>query len=152
MRCSWRWRWGVAACVLLVGCGGVAPRRTHYAQTVDSATSACLRNPACYAAVGDDAVLPWLARAGSAGRTTSAVLRLLSAAELTQVETVLVECAKEAHFQINEREFGPGKSPTREQCDEVVGNKGTRTLPAQCVWVRSSTRRLSTAPGRSWRR
>jgi hypothetical protein len=118
--------------VFLAGCGGVAPashgRRTQYAQTVDSATSACLRNPACYTAVGDDAVLPWLARTASAVRTVSAVLRMLSEVELKRVENILEECAKEVHFQVNEREFGPGKSPTREQCEEVVRVQGNQKI------------------------
>lgn len=89
---------------------------------MDSATSACLRSPACYAATGEDAVLPWLTRTVSMARTTTAVLRLLSAAELQRIETILVECAKEAHLQVNEQEFGPDKRPTREQCEELVKN------------------------------
>lgn len=33
----------------------------RYEQTVDSATSGCLRNPACYTtAQGEEAVIPWL--------------------------------------------------------------------------------------------
>lgn len=122
----------LAVCVFLAGCGGVAPAgrggRAQYAQTADSATSACLRNPACYTAVGEDAVLPWLARTSSAVRTVSAALRLLSDVELKRVGTILEECAKEAHFRVNEREFGPGKSPTREQCEEVVRRQGNQNI------------------------
>jgi hypothetical protein len=116
----------LTAGLLLSGCGSVAPvgrgRSTHFAQSVDSATRACLRSAACYAATGEDAVLPWLTRAASVARTTAAVLRLLSTAELQRVEALLVECAKEAHLQVNEQMFGPNKRPTREQCEEKVKN------------------------------
>ena len=116
----------LTAGLLLSGCGSVAPvgrgRSTHFAHSVDSATSACLRSAACSAATGEDAVLPWLARAASVARTTAAMLRLLSTAELQRVEALLVECAKAAHFQVNEQMFGPNKRPTREQCEEKVKN------------------------------
>jgi hypothetical protein len=118
--------WLLMAQLVLMGCGTQAPamrgRPTHFAQTMDSATSACIRTPACYAATGEDAVLPWLTRAASAARTATAVLRLVSEAELQRIEVLLLECAKQAHFQVNERMFGPGKRPTREQCEEVVKN------------------------------
>ncbi|NMO22032.1 hypothetical protein HPC49_35600 [Pyxidicoccus fallax] len=67
-------------------------------------------------------MLPWLARAASVARTASAALRLLSAAELHRVESILVDCVKAAHFQVNERMFGQGKRPTLEQCEEKVKN------------------------------
>ncbi|MBZ4419558.1 hypothetical protein [Myxococcus sp. RHSTA-1-4] len=114
----------LVAGTLLAACSsstamGPGPRRA-YAQSMDSATSACLRNPACYTQVGDDAVLPWLSRAASAARTVAATLRLLEAAEIQRVEFILVECAKLANFEVNERVFGEGKRPTREQCEKVV--------------------------------
>lgn len=58
----------LAVVTLLTACSGPSafgprPQRA-YAQTTDSATSTCLRNPACYAQVGDDALLPWLSLYG----------------------------------------------------------------------------------------
>ena len=107
-------------CVLLAGCSttgtGRHARSDRYEQTGDSATNACLKNPACYTQVGDDAVLPWLSRAGSAARTVVATLRFLEEAELAQVEAVLMDCAKQANFEVNERMLGEGKRPTREWC------------------------------------
>jgi len=107
-------------CVLLAGCSttgmGRHARSGRYAQTVDSATNACMKNPACYTQVGDNAVLPWLSRAASVARTVVATLRFLEAAELAQVEAVLMDCAKQANFEVNERMLGEGKRPTREWC------------------------------------
>ncbi|MCP3144124.1 hypothetical protein [Pyxidicoccus xibeiensis] len=114
----------LSAVALLAACSGPTAmgRGAHgrYAQSADSATSVCLRNPACYTQVGDDAVIPWLSRAASAVRTATATLRLLEAADLERVEEVLIECAKLANFEVNERVFGQGKRPTREQCEKVV--------------------------------
>ncbi len=109
----------LAALLLLAGCAAQRPART-YAQTTDSATSTCLRNPACYTQTGNEAPMPWLARSAEALRATAAVVRLLEAAELARVEQVLTECAKEAHFEVNERELGQGKRPTREECNKVL--------------------------------
>ena len=92
----------------------------HYAQSMDSATSGCLRNPACYAQTGDEAVIPWVSRAANAVRSGVAVMRLLDAAEVARVEQVLVTCSNEANLKVNEEEFGKGNSPTEEQCNEVV--------------------------------
>ena len=100
----------------------------HYAQsiTVDSASSTCTRNPAaCYAPLpGEEPLLPWVSRAAQAVRTVSTTLRLLEAADVARVEGILVQCAKDAHFQVNEEELGPGRIPTKAQCDEVVRWEG----------------------------
>ncbi|MCP3139610.1 hypothetical protein [Pyxidicoccus xibeiensis] len=79
-----------------------------------------MRTPACYAATGEDAILPWLSRAASAARTTAAVMRLLEAADIERVEAILMECASEANGQINEQRYGKGRWPTAEQCREKV--------------------------------
>lgn len=120
---------------LFVGCA--APRLTgpgvprHYAQAMDSATSACLRNPSCYMPPpGEEAILPWLARALEAVRTASAVVRLLEAAELARVQQVLEDCANEASFKVDEKWLGKDKRPTRQLCQQTYetdarGNKVT---------------------------
>lgn len=120
------WKHLLAASVLLAACG--TPSATgrgapsHYSQAADSATNTCLRNPACYTRpAGEEAVLPWLTRAQDAANTAVAVLRLLDAAQLALVERILADCANQASFEVNERMLGPGKRPTRELCQEVVG-------------------------------
>lgn len=118
------------ALVLLAGCatgggwrgstntGRHAP--DHYAQSVDSATNACLRNPACYTQTGDEAIIPWATRAMDAARTTATAMELLKDADVTLVEQVLLQCVQDAELQVNNEEFGEGNSPTDEQCKEVV--------------------------------
>jgi hypothetical protein len=78
--------------------------------------------------VGNEAPLPWLSQTMNAARTTVAVLRLLEAAELTRVEQLLVECAKDAHFEVDEEVLGKGKRPTREQCNQVVRREQGRDV------------------------
>ncbi|MFY0579819.1 hypothetical protein ACN28S_41195 [Cystobacter fuscus] len=112
--------WGTL--VFLPGCvmgrPGVGPSMTsrrapaHYAQSTDSATSGCLRNPACYVQRGDEAVIPWMSRAADAVRTGVTVMRFLEAAEVARVEQVMVACANEANFEINER-IWQGEQPQR---------------------------------------
>jgi len=117
--------------------GCAAPRLTgpgvprHYAQAMDSATSACLRNPSCYMVPpGEDAIIPGLARALEAVRTVSAVVRLLEAAEVARVEQVLKDCANESSLKVDEQWLGKGKRPTRQICQQTYetdarGNKVT---------------------------
>jgi len=118
---------GGCAAPRLMGPG--VPR--HYAQAMDSATSACLRNPSCYVAPpGEDAIIPGLARALEAVRTVSAVVRLLEAAEVARVEQVLKDCANEASLKVNEQWLGKGNRPTRQLCQQTYetdarGNKVT---------------------------
>jgi hypothetical protein len=119
------------AFVLLVGCATGGPRPGvpgHYAQSMDSATSACLRNPACYTQAGNEAIIPWATRAVEAVRTTATVMELLSDADVKLVENALVECVKNADFEVDEREFGEGKGPTDEQCNEVVRREGSQDV------------------------
>jgi hypothetical protein len=49
-------------------------------------------------------------------RTAAATLRLLEAAEVQQVEQVLVQCTKDAHLSVNDE---LGYNPTEAQCREV---------------------------------
>ncbi|WP_147444644.1 hypothetical protein [Corallococcus sp. CA053C] len=120
--------WGMS--VPLAGCATTEPRAgsnmvgrgapERYDQTVDSATNACLRNPACYTQTGDQAVLPWLSRAADAARTTAMVMEFLDEADVKRVEQLLLQCARDAERQVNEDELGEGNRPTAEQCNEVV--------------------------------
>jgi hypothetical protein len=115
--------WALSALPLLVACAS-APRGvpSHYGQSTDSATSTCLRNPACYTVpAGEEATLPWATRTADAIRTAGAALRLLEAAEVARVEEILVECAEQAELTVNERHFGPGGQPGDRECREVLG-------------------------------
>lgn len=129
---------GLVTLALLAGCASTSPMSSglgatsmgrgppgHYAQTVDSATNGCLRNPACYTQTGDDAVLPWLSRSMEAARTITTVMRLLDAAEIGRIEEILTSCANDAHHQVNaDDEELKGQSPTREQCKQVIRMEG----------------------------
>jgi hypothetical protein len=116
-------------CLLWTACAG-APRRDPLA--MDSATTGCLRNPACAAQVGQDAIVPWLSRTAARAAQAAAVMRAWDAAEVSRVEHVLVRCAKEANFQVNERLLGEGKRPTAQTCKEkVVDANGREVTRAQ---------------------
>src|SRR5689334_13483202 len=79
-----------------------APRQ--YAQATDSATSACLRNPACYAPpAGEAPILPWVSRSLEAARAASALLKLLEAADLAKITQVLSDCANQASREVDDR-------------------------------------------------
>jgi hypothetical protein len=111
-----------AACGVTMTTAGFTPR--HYSQTMDSATSACLRNPACYAPpIGEGAILPWVSRSVAAARTAMAVLQLLDAADLAKIEQVLKDCANQASHDVNERLLGAGQRPTRKLCQETYETK-----------------------------
>ena len=116
----------LAGPLLLAGCatpGAMGPpAEGRYAQSTDSATSGCLRNPACYTTrPGEEAIIPWLFRFVDTARTAVTVMRLLETAEMARVEQVLANCAKEANSKVNdEDEVLKGQSPTAEQCREVV--------------------------------
>lgn len=126
--------WALSVLPLLAACAS-APRGipSHYGQSTDSATSSCLRNPACYnVPAGEEATLPWASRAADAARTAGAALRLLEAAEVARVEQLLVECAEQAERTVNERHFGPGGQPGDRECREELGRdaKGRRVTRA----------------------
>ncbi len=125
----------LTASALLAGCtapgfSGPGAQR-QYAQGMDSATSACLRNPRCYMPPpGEDAILPWLARSVEAARAALTVVRLLEQAELAQVQQVLKDCANEASSKVDEQWLGKDKRPTRQLCQQTYetdarGNKIT---------------------------
>ncbi|MCY1076966.1 hypothetical protein [Archangium lansingense] len=102
----------------------------HYAQTTDSATNGCLRNPACYTtSPGEEAIIPWLSRTVSTARSASTVAMMLADAEIKLVESHLVRCAREANEQANkEDEELQGQEPTREQCKKVVRREGNQEV------------------------
>ncbi len=109
---------------LLVACS--SPRALgpgvpgQYAQSMDSATNACLRNPSCYIAPpGEDAILPWVSRSLAAARTAAAAVHLMKAEELAHVVQVLKDCANEASVQVDKEWLGEGRRPDRKLCQET---------------------------------
>jgi hypothetical protein len=100
------------------------------AQSLDSATSGCLRTPACYTQTpGEEAVLPWVSRTVEAARAATTVMRLLDEAQLAQVEALLVRCAREASDAVNqEDEVLQGRSPDQEECRKVVRREQGRDV------------------------
>ena len=116
--------------LLWTACAGSEMRAPRgYSQIeMDSATAGCLRNPACASQVGQDAVLPWLSRAVVRAGQAAAVMRLWEAAEVARVEHVLVECAKRANHEVNERMLGPGQRTNRQICEERVVDANGRTV------------------------
>ncbi|WP_375771649.1 hypothetical protein NR798_12360 [Archangium gephyra] len=118
---------GLVALVLLAGCAGVNPYGpAQYAQTADSATNGCLRNPACYITrPGEEAVIPWVSRAVDAAQTATTVAMILQEADIQFVEQTLVQCAQAANEQVNKvDEDLQGQEPTAEQCRQVVRREG----------------------------
>lgn len=125
-----RWTWWLYCLLLWTACAGPEVRtpRSYSQIAMDSATSGCLRNPACASQVGQDAILPWLSRAAERAAQAAALMRLWEAAEVARVERVLVECAKQANFDVNERMLGPGRLTTRQICEEKVVDANGRTV------------------------
>ena len=126
------------ALLLLAGCATSGGRRVpleadcvpdQCQASVDSATNSCLKNPACYTQVGDEAIIPWLTRTAAAVRTTATVMKFLETADVTLVEQLLVECVKDAHSEVNKEVFGDESHiPTDEQCNEVVRWEGKQKV------------------------
>ncbi|CAM4517248.1 hypothetical protein [Corallococcus exiguus] len=61
-------------------------------------------------------------KAVRAAASAGATMKLLEAADVARIEHLLVECAKEADFIVNEREYGQGKYPDDKECFRVVGH------------------------------
>jgi hypothetical protein len=126
--------------LLLAGCvTGVPARSTpgsshgtpgYYAQSTDSATAGCLRNPACYTTLpGEEAIIPGLSRAADAARAAATLATMLEGADIKLVEQTLVDCAQQANKKINaEDEELQGREPTREQCKQVVRMEGNKEV------------------------
>jgi hypothetical protein len=70
--------------------------------------------------MGDEAIIPWATRAVDTARATATAMEFLKDADVTLVEQLLLQCVKDADFEVNKKEFGEGNSPTDEQCNEVV--------------------------------
>jgi hypothetical protein len=124
----------LASLTLLLGaCAGVerpgAPR--VYAQGFDTETNACLRFPGSCPGVQAQAARKRVAEAGATLASMAAAVYSEDKAQQGRIAEAILECVKDADFQLNERYFGG--NPSREQCAEVVerdarGNPVTRAM------------------------
>ena len=107
--------WLMAGCA--TGLGGLP----EYGPTLQ--TQSCVLSPGCMApAASGEVLIPTAAvRAAQAVRGLLTLKDFLDEAEVAQVEAVLVQCAREADFQVNEREYGRGRAPDDKECNRVVG-------------------------------
>ncbi len=107
--------------LLLGACAGVerhgAPR--VYAQAFDTETNACLRFPGNCPGAQGLAARQRVAEAGATFASIAATLYTEDKAQQARIAEAILDCVKDADFQLNERYFGG--NPTREQCAEVVG-------------------------------
>lgn len=102
----------------------------QYAQSTDSATAGCLRNPACYNTLpGEEAIIPGLSRAVDAANAATTMSVMLEGMDIKVIERVLTDCAQKANEQVNkEDEELQGQEPTREQCKKVVRMEGGKEV------------------------
>jgi len=107
---------------LVAGCATRLGGLPEYGPTLQ--TQSCVLSPGCMApAASGEVLIPTAAvRAAQAVRGLLTLKDFLDEAEVAQVEAVLVQCAREADFQVNEREYGRGKVPGDAECKRVVGH------------------------------
>jgi hypothetical protein len=128
-RCEWVQVVLALWMLLTAACTGTPDRISASAYRLDSATHGCKQRPdLCARVAGEEALLPTLQgmkAVGSAVRTGAGVLRVLEAATKAVVERELKVCAEQARSQVLLDQMG-GRSPTREECNEVVDDARTR--------------------------
>lgn len=103
--------------LLLSACGAAGPRRGapgSYSQSLDSFSNTCGRNP-----MSCPEGLAASQRSADFAASVVAAGRILDAALQQSLEQLMLECALQADFAVNERHFGG--NPTPQQCAEVVG-------------------------------
>jgi len=119
-----RWYLVLVVSLFLDACAaGSAERGTSrgYAQSMDSATSACRQNPAyCKAVAGEEVVVPLATReqAARVGASIAGALKLFDE-QKEEIERILRTCVEQASAEVNLRWFKG--SPTAAQCAEQVG-------------------------------
>jgi hypothetical protein len=90
-----------------------------YAQGLDTETNTCFRFPGNCPGVQGLAARQRVAEAGATVGSIAATLYSEDKAQQARIAEAILDCVKDADFQLNERYFGG--NPTREQCSEVVG-------------------------------
>src|SRR6218665_736741 len=106
---------------LVAGCATRLGGLPEYGPTLQ--TQSCVLSPGCMApAASGEVLIPTAAvRAAQAVRGLLTLKDFLDEAEVAQVEAVLVQCAREADFQVNEREYGRGGFPSDAECRRRIG-------------------------------
>ncbi|WP_375770092.1 DUF3396 domain-containing protein [Archangium gephyra] len=90
-----------------------------YAQSLDSASSACRTQPAlCARVAGEETVIPQAAqRLAEFGASATAAAAVLNEAHSKELEQKLTECANMARETVLRQHMG-GRSPTPAECSE----------------------------------
>lgn len=118
---GWRYARLLLAGVLLTACASSPQRSSRRDLRLDTETVARLRHAA---ALGEEAstLAPTATRvvASHLAQSVPLLLTLLQSDNAVgELEKRLVECAKQAEWQVNSSHFG-NRSPTREECGEEV--------------------------------
>lgn len=127
-------QWSLLGLVLLSACATGVPGGTRYSPpqgglaggsggVPSQYAQSCMTHPlACTpAATSGELLVPTsVVRAAEVARGLLHLKDFLDEAEVARVEEVLVQCAKQADFKINEREYGRGNSPSDAECNRVV--------------------------------
>lgn len=113
----------VASLMLLFGCA--SGLGSPFEQTSSLRDQSCVLSPGCMApAASGELLVPTGHAVVRATQTVRGLITLkdfLDEAEVAQVEAVLVQCAREADFQVNEREYPREKFPSDAECNRQVG-------------------------------
>jgi len=114
----------LAGLVLVSGCATGLSGPLELAPSLQG--QSCVLSPGCMApaASGEFFVptAPAVMRAAQAVRGLLTLKDFLDEAEVTRVEAVLVQCAREADFQVNEREYPQERFPSDAECGRKVGH------------------------------
>jgi hypothetical protein len=110
---------------LVLGPGCVTGLSSPLERVPSVQNQSCMLNPACMApAASGELLVPTTSsavRAVQAMRGLLTLKDLLDEAEVARVEAMLVQCAREADFKINEREYPREKFPNDSECGRKVG-------------------------------
>ncbi len=98
--------------VLLAGCATRLSNPLELAPSLQG--QSCVFSPGCMAPAASGEFVPAapaVMRAAQAARGLLTLKDFLDEADVARVEAVLVQCAREADFQVNEREYPREKIP-----------------------------------------
>ncbi|WP_245591806.1 hypothetical protein [Cystobacter fuscus] len=87
-------------------------------------SQSCMFSPGCMAPAASGEIIPATPAVIRAAQTARGLLTLkdfLDEAEVARVEAVLVQCAREADFEVNEREYPRERYPSDAECNREVG-------------------------------
>lgn len=88
-------------------------------------SQSCVFSPGCMAPAASGELIPATPAVIRAAQTVRGLLTFkdfLDEAEVARVEAVLVQCAREADFEVNEREYPRERYPSDAECGRKVGH------------------------------